>query len=322
MRSNTYYLSLWSATRLILLTMLALTASLTQAATFWTGPNIGFFHQQGGPSDPIIPTVALSRNAGGGLFNDAAGETFFNSLSSPVDTMWAFGTLANATNLTYGTFQSLRTGDTAANILNKSMVLHLINEDIYISVMFTNWTQFGNQTGVGSFGYTRSTAPAATPPTVSITSPTNGASFVAPANVNITTSVGGGTVTNVTFKAGANVLGSVTAAPFNFTASNLAAGSYALTAVATAGGLSTTSSVVNITVANPAGIVLSSPQLSNGQFVFSFNSIPGSNYVVQTSSTLSNWTSLGTNTAAGSTVFVTNPVVSGSAAYYRVGQTP
>jgi hypothetical protein len=321
MRSNTYFLSLWPSARIIFLTMLALTTSLTHAATFWTGTNIGFFHQQGGPPDPIISAVALSRNAGGPLFNTAAGESFSNGFSSPIDTMWAFGTLANATNLTYVTFPSLRNGDTAGVILNKPMVLHLTNEDIYISVMFTNWTQFGNQTGIGSFGYTRSTAPAS-PPTVSITSPTNGASFVAPANVNITTLLGGGTVTNVTFRAGTNVLGTVTAAPFNFTASNLAAGSYALTAVATAGGLSTTSSVVNITVANSTSVVLSSPQISNGQFIFSFNAIPGSNYVVQSSSTLSNWTSLSTNVAAGSTVSVTNPVVPSSAVYYRVGQTP
>ena len=134
MRSYDKTTPLCSFLRNSCLTVLALTASLSQAATLWTGPNIGFFHQQGGPSDPIISTVALSRLAGGLLFNTAAGETFSNGSSSPVDTMWAFGTLANYSNLTYVTFPSFRNGDTAANILNKPMVLHLINEDIYIAV--------------------------------------------------------------------------------------------------------------------------------------------------------------------------------------------
>jgi hypothetical protein len=80
--------------------------------------------------------------------------------------------------------------------------------------------------------------------------------------------------------------------------------------------------VVNILVNNSTSILLSAPQVSNGQFIFSFNAIPGSNYVVQSSSTLSNWTSLSTNVAAGNSVSVTNPVVPSSAVYYRVGQAP
>ena len=307
--------------------VLALTASMGQAATLWTGPNIGFFHQQGGPSDQIISTVALSRNANGPLFNTAAGETASNFTTSPIDTLWAFGTLANFSTLTYTTFPAIRAGagfNLSAALLNKPMVVHLLNEDIYVAVTFTNWTQNGLFTGVGSFGYTRSTAPSASPPTVSITSPTNNSTFVAPASVNLAANatVSGGTVTNVTYRAGASVLGSATTAPFNVTASNLPAGPYALTAVATAGGLSTTSSVVNFTVISAGSILLSSPQITANQFIFSYTANPGLSYVVQSSSTLSNWTSLSTNIAASSLVTVTNPLAPSGAVNYRVGRLP
>jgi len=310
-----------------LLAALVLTASLGQAATLWTGPNIGFIHNVGDPSDQIVAGVALSRNANGPLFNTAAGESASDFVNSPTDTMWAFGTLGNYSNLTYKTFPAIRSGasfDLALALLNKPMVLHLVDEDIYIAVTFTNWSRNGLFSGVGSFGYTRSTAPAATPPTVSITNPTNNATFVAPANVNLTANatVTGGTVTNVTYRAGANVLGSATASPFSVTASNLAAGPYVLTAVATAGGLSTTSAVVNFTVVNAGSILLSSPHITVNQFIFSYTANPGLSYVLQSSPTLSNWTSLSTNIAAGSLVTVTNPLAPSGAVNYRVGRLP
>src|SRR5205807_7526326 len=87
------------------------------------------------------------------------------------------------------------------------------------------------------------------PPTVAITSPTNGASFTAPAIVPITaTASDDGSVTNVSFFDGATFLGGTNNTPYTVTAT-LAAGSHPLTAVATDNlGLSTTSSVVNVTV--------------------------------------------------------------------------
>jgi hypothetical protein len=88
------------------------------------------------------------------------------------------------------------------------------------------------------------------PPTVTITNPVNGAVFTAPANVTIKADANDsdGTVTNVSFFDGTTLLGKTNSSPFMVTA-NLAVGSHPLTAVATDnGGLSTTSSVVNITV--------------------------------------------------------------------------
>jgi hypothetical protein len=92
------------------------------------------------------------------------------------------------------------------------------------------------------------------PPTITITTPANGSVFLAPwtGTIQVTDGDTDGTVIQVDFRAGANLLGTILNPPANasFTVSNLAAGSYALTAVATDNaGAATTSPAVNITVA-------------------------------------------------------------------------
>ena len=89
-----------------------------------------------------------------------------------------------------------------------------------------------------------------TPLTVSITAPADGDVFTPPATFGITANAvwTGGVVTNVQFFVNGTSLGTALTAPFSITASNLTVGDYALTAVATAGGLVTTSAVVNVSV--------------------------------------------------------------------------
>jgi regulation of enolase protein 1 (concanavalin A-like superfamily) len=97
------------------------------------------------------------------------------------------------------------------------------------------------------------TGPANLPPSVSITSPTEGATFTAPATITINASAldTDGTVAQVDFYEGGFLLGSDTTAPFSFVWTNATAGSYALTARATDNlGAVTTSAPVNIVV-NP-----------------------------------------------------------------------
>src|SRR5262249_889307 len=92
------------------------------------------------------------------------------------------------------------------------------------------------------------------PPSVSLTAPTTGATYVAPANVTVSASAtdSDGTVKNVSFYAGAQLIGSVSAIPYSVAWSNVAAGSYTLTAVATDNtGASTTSAPVTMTVNKP-----------------------------------------------------------------------
>jgi len=90
-------------------------------------------------------------------------------------------------------------------------------------------------------------------PTVSLTTPVSGATFTAPASVAIvaTAADSDGTVTKVDFYAGATLVGSDSSSPFSFTWNGAAAGSYAVTAVATDNsGATTTSAAVAISIAS------------------------------------------------------------------------
>src|SRR6185369_14784387 len=73
------------------------------------------------------------------------------------------------------------------------------------------------------------------PPTVSITSPANGATFTSPANItiNANASDSDGTVSKVDFYQGTTLLGTDTTSPYSFAWNNVGVGSYALTARAT-----------------------------------------------------------------------------------------
>jgi plastocyanin len=83
---------------------------------------------------------------------------------------------------------------------------------------------------------------------VSITSPAAGTVFAAPATVTLDASATGATVTNVDFFTNGVLAGSSTVSPYALTLNNVEAGTYALTAVAAAAGVSATSAVVNISV--------------------------------------------------------------------------
>ncbi len=94
-----------------------------------------------------------------------------------------------------------------------------------------------------------------TSPTVSITSPANGATFTAPASITIdaTASDANGTVTKVEFFQGAAKLGEDTTSPYSFAWTGVAAGSYSLTARATDNvGDGTASAAVSVTVSAAA----------------------------------------------------------------------
>jgi regulation of enolase protein 1 (concanavalin A-like superfamily) len=94
------------------------------------------------------------------------------------------------------------------------------------------------------------------PPTVSISAPITGASYTAPATIGISATAADpdGTVARVDFYAGTTLVASDSASPFSATWSNVAAGTYSLTAVATDNaGARTTSSSIAVTVgATPA----------------------------------------------------------------------
>lgn len=119
-------------------------------------------------------------------------------------------------------------------------------------------------------------------PSVSLTAPASGGSFAAGSTVtlNASASDSDGTVSKVDFYSNSALLGTSTTAPYSFTWTNVPAGSYNLTAVATdnSGGIST-SAGVSITITTPSTLpvpwisgdigstgVVGSATYSNGTF--------------------------------------------------------
>jgi regulation of enolase protein 1 (concanavalin A-like superfamily) len=89
------------------------------------------------------------------------------------------------------------------------------------------------------------------PPTVTLTAPANGSSYTAPANMTLTATASDpeGKLAKVEFYRGSTLLGTDTSSPFSFSWTNVAAGTYSLTAVAyDTAGLTTTSNAASVTV--------------------------------------------------------------------------
>lgn len=163
------------------------------------------------------------------------------------------------------------------------------------------------------------------PPSVSITNPPDLSVFSEPADVTLfaTTADGSGNVTNVQFFQGTTSLTNQAAGPYTIIVSALPAGNYGFSAVATDSLGASATNAVSISVVTPVVISLSNPlRLDGGQFQFDYTANAGLRYVVERSSSLTGFTPLSTNTAAGSTVTFTDSAASASLSFYRVGRLP
>lgn len=119
------------------------------------------------------------------------------------------------------------------------------------------------------------------PPTISLTAPVNGSVFYAPAMVplgaNVSTANSSRTITKVGFYNGAILLGESTTSPYGYAWSNVAAGAYSITAVATDNtGATTVSAPVTITV-NP--VTLSIDPLINNTIVNDDNMLVAGSFI-------------------------------------------
>lgn len=150
---------------LLFITFLLLFSIKLVGQTEWTGPAITITKVDftdwtlQANQDRITPNVWLTRANSRGLFNIVS-ETIFdnNNFTSPTDTEWADGTIADGVGtLFFDTWDE--TNDNNAPITGQNKVLHLITEDIYIDITFTAWTE-GDGQGTppgGGFTYQRST---------------------------------------------------------------------------------------------------------------------------------------------------------------------
>ena len=126
--------------------------------TIWTGATLTFTKSSGGDptlasqQDAITDNVKITRgNAGGQIYNIVT-EAAANSSVSPAGTEWALGTVDDIANLTFEPFRAA-TGGKPKDVVGQNMVLHLITDDVYISIKFTSWA-----TGkAGGVAYERST---------------------------------------------------------------------------------------------------------------------------------------------------------------------
>jgi regulation of enolase protein 1 (concanavalin A-like superfamily) len=166
-----------------------------------------------------------------------------------------------------------------------------------------------------------------TPPTSVISSPANGATFTAPANITIAASAtdSNGSVTKVEFYRGSTLIGTDTSAPYSATWSNVAAGTYSLTAVAyDNAGASTASAAVSVNVTTATTVtpttVLFTPSLDHATSVTSY-AVAIRRSTDSTSATPVATKNLGKPTPVNNTISVdisdiVNPLAAGS--YYAV----
>jgi hypothetical protein len=165
------------------------------------------------------------------------------------------------------------------------------------------------------------------PPTVAITNPAAGMVFSEPATIKLaaTAADADGAVTNIQFFQGALSLTNLAGGPFLVSVSNLAAGSYVFTAVASDnGGLTATNAITN-SVVTPVPVAINSPsRLLPSGFQFNYSANVGLRYIVQSSTSLfsTNWLTLATNTAAASPVIFMDANATSNPGFYRVGLLP
>jgi hypothetical protein len=164
-----------------------------------------------------------------------------------------------------------------------------------------------------------------TPPSVSITNPANGMVFSEPATIllQVTASDPGGSVTNVQFVQATTILTNQTVSPYFTLVSNLVAGIYTFSAIASDNKGATATNTISVSVVAPVEIILSSPQSVFGtNFQFDYSANAGLKYVVERSANLTAWNVLSTNVAVSNTVTFVHTNTPVSPGFYRVGRLP
>ena len=129
-------------------------------STIWNGTTITFTKADGANpeeeanQDRITDNVWITRGNDGGQIYNIAKEDSPNQTNSPVGTKWAVGTLDQIETLTFKKFRAA-VEKPNSSLVGKNLVMYLEEDDIYLSVKFTSWSEQKK----GGFAYERSTKP-------------------------------------------------------------------------------------------------------------------------------------------------------------------
>jgi hypothetical protein len=163
------------------------------------------------------------------------------------------------------------------------------------------------------------------PPSVALAEPADGSTFFEGTNVTFTALASDvdGFVTQVEFFEGTNSLGVLTNSPYTLVWSNVALGTYSLTAQATDNdGATTTSPAITISVVRLPLPVFSliSPELLGDNFIFSFPAASNWTYRVESSESLNpaDWRPLTNFPGVGAIITITDAVNEATQRFYRV----
>ena len=125
----------------------------------WTGPNVIFKKdkntswQTDKDSLTVVSEFTRSNSGSNLLFNAKYEDSYTSRVGGPLYSNWALGTLDNLSSLDFKTLNDLR-GNLGGvqNMIGENMVVHLLNENIYFELKFTDWSESSM-----SFTYERST---------------------------------------------------------------------------------------------------------------------------------------------------------------------
>jgi hypothetical protein len=164
-RKNHFATSPGKSAALLFLVIFANTPPVINAATVWNGPTMVFAKTpfadwtKEANQDRITPNVWITRANSQGPFN-AETESGFAHFLSPADTAWASGQLADYATLTYADWNTW-CAHFPPGTIGQNAVVHLITDDIYLSLKFTFWSEAASG---GGFSYERSTPGSGPPP--------------------------------------------------------------------------------------------------------------------------------------------------------------
>jgi len=132
--------------------------------TLWQGDIITFSKPNGGDpndeanQDRITERVWITRGnntpTGQGQIYNIVTESNASENTSPAGTAWAQGNYADIDDLTFTSFRNAAPNQKPKNAVGIPMVLHLVEDDIFIEIKITSWATNKQ----GGFSYERRTA--------------------------------------------------------------------------------------------------------------------------------------------------------------------